>query len=154
MMPCKGTNCGTTDPRFHSRECYAQHDACYTDPAEPVAWMSPGGDVSRSLKYFEGMGCSNCVPLYADPPAQPTTEPVGWIPCSERMPPYRQFVLVARPSVYSATPWEFSTARLYNNYGEGLWFDSNNDHLTCDGALEPIYWMPLPAAPSTEGEAK
>ena len=37
-------------------------------PAKPMAWMSPGGDVSRSLKYFGDMGFSNCVPLYATPP--------------------------------------------------------------------------------------
>ena len=36
---------------------------------EPVAWLSPDGDVSRSLKYFEDVGFSNCVPLYTTPPS-------------------------------------------------------------------------------------
>lgn len=31
---------------------------------DPVAWLSPGGDVSRSKKYFEDMGFTNLVPLY------------------------------------------------------------------------------------------
>jgi hypothetical protein len=34
---------------------------------EPVAWMSQGGDVSRSKKYFEEMGFNSVIPLYAAP---------------------------------------------------------------------------------------
>lgn len=26
---CKGKNCGSTDPRWHSQECYAEHEAAY-----------------------------------------------------------------------------------------------------------------------------
>lgn len=36
---------------------------------EPVAWLSPGGDVSRSRRYFEEMGFTDLRPLYAAPPA-------------------------------------------------------------------------------------
>jgi hypothetical protein len=31
---------------------------------EPVAWMSQGGDVSRSVDYFEEMGFKDLIPLY------------------------------------------------------------------------------------------
>lgn len=34
---------------------------------EPVAWMSQGGDVSRSADYFEEMGFKDLIPLYAHP---------------------------------------------------------------------------------------
>jgi len=34
---------------------------------EPVAWLSKGGDVSRSKKYFEDMGFTESTPLYAAP---------------------------------------------------------------------------------------
>lgn len=35
---------------------------------EPVAWMSQGGDVSRSKKHFEEMGFNSVIPLYTAPP--------------------------------------------------------------------------------------
>jgi hypothetical protein len=35
---------------------------------EPVAWMSQGGAVSRSKKYFEEMGFNFLLPLYISPP--------------------------------------------------------------------------------------
>jgi hypothetical protein len=35
---------------------------------EPVAWMSQGGDVSRSKRYFEEMGFTDLIPLYTKPP--------------------------------------------------------------------------------------
>jgi hypothetical protein len=31
---------------------------------EPVAWMSQGGDVSRSADYFVEMGFTDLIPLY------------------------------------------------------------------------------------------
>ena len=34
---------------------------------EPVAWMSQGGDVSRSADYFEEMGFKDLIPLYTHP---------------------------------------------------------------------------------------
>ena len=34
---------------------------------EPVAWISEGGDVSRSKRYMDEMGF-NCNPLYTAPP--------------------------------------------------------------------------------------
>ena len=36
---------------------------------EPVAWLSEGGDVSRSKRYMDEMGFI-CEPLYATPPAR------------------------------------------------------------------------------------
>lgn len=35
---------------------------------EPAAWMSQGGDVSRSRKHFKEMGFTNLIPLYTTPP--------------------------------------------------------------------------------------
>ena len=34
---------------------------------KPVAWMSQGGDVSRSKDYFEEMGFKDLIPLYTAP---------------------------------------------------------------------------------------
>ena len=34
---------------------------------KPVAWMSQGGDVSRSADYFEEMGFKDLIPLYTSP---------------------------------------------------------------------------------------
>ena len=34
---------------------------------EPVAWMSQGGDVTRSKDYFVEMGFTNLIPLYTHP---------------------------------------------------------------------------------------
>jgi hypothetical protein len=37
------------------------------DKQEPVAWISEGGDVSRSKRYMDEMGFK-CSPLYTAPP--------------------------------------------------------------------------------------
>jgi hypothetical protein len=34
---------------------------------EPVAWMSQGGDVTRSRDYFVEMGFTDLIPLYTHP---------------------------------------------------------------------------------------
>ena len=34
---------------------------------EPMAWLSPGGDVSRSRDLFEEMGFRDLIPLYTHP---------------------------------------------------------------------------------------
>ena len=41
---------------------------------EPVAWMSQGGDVSRSAGYFEEMGFTDLIPLYTHPVKELTDE--------------------------------------------------------------------------------
>jgi len=41
---------------------------------EPVAWMSQGGDVSRSQGYFEEMGFQDLIPLYTHPAKELTDE--------------------------------------------------------------------------------
>jgi hypothetical protein len=41
---------------------------------EPVAWMSQGGDVSRSKDYFEEMGFKDLIPLYTHPVKELTDE--------------------------------------------------------------------------------
>jgi len=39
---------------------------------EPVAWLSEGGDVSRSKRYMDEMGFK-CTPLYTSPPQRELT---------------------------------------------------------------------------------
>jgi hypothetical protein len=43
---------------------------------EPVAWMSQGGDVSRSKDYFEEMGFKDLIPLYIHPAKTLTDEEI------------------------------------------------------------------------------
>jgi len=43
---------------------------------EPVAWMSQGGDVSRSADYFEEMGFTDLIPLYTHPVKELTDEEI------------------------------------------------------------------------------
>jgi cyanate lyase len=42
----------------------------------PVAWMSQGGDVSRSADYFEEMGFTDLIPLYTHPVKELTDEEI------------------------------------------------------------------------------
>ena len=44
---------------------------------EPVAWMSQGGDVSRSKDYFEEMGFKDLIPLYTHPVKELTDEEIA-----------------------------------------------------------------------------
>ena len=41
---------------------------------EPVAWMSQGGDVSRSADYFVEMGFTDLIPLYTHPVKEQDTD--------------------------------------------------------------------------------
>ena len=43
---------------------------------EPVAWLSQGGDVSRSADYFEEMGFKDLIPLYTHPVKELTDEEI------------------------------------------------------------------------------
>ena len=43
---------------------------------EPVAWMSQGGDVSRSADYFVEMGFTDLIPLYTHPVKELTHEEI------------------------------------------------------------------------------
>jgi hypothetical protein len=43
---------------------------------EPVAWMSQGGDASRSADYFEEMGFKDLIPLYTHPVKELTDEEI------------------------------------------------------------------------------
>jgi hypothetical protein len=42
---------------------------------DPVAWLSQGGDVSRSKKHFDEMGFVDSIPLY--------TSPAGFTPLTD-----------------------------------------------------------------------
>jgi hypothetical protein len=44
---------------------------------EPVAWMSQGGDVSRSADYFVEMGFTDLIPLYTHPVKALTDEEIN-----------------------------------------------------------------------------
>jgi hypothetical protein len=41
---------------------------------KPVAWLSQGGDVSRSADYFEEMGFKDLIPLYTHPVKEQDTD--------------------------------------------------------------------------------
>jgi len=41
---------------------------------EPVAWLSQGGDVSRSADYFVEMGFTDLIPLYTHPVKEQDTD--------------------------------------------------------------------------------
>jgi len=43
---------------------------------EPVAWMSQGGDVTRSADYFVEMGFTDLIPLYTHPVKELTDEEI------------------------------------------------------------------------------
>jgi hypothetical protein len=43
---------------------------------EPVAWMSQGGDVTRSRDYFVEMGFTDLIPLYTHPVKELTDEEI------------------------------------------------------------------------------
>ena len=46
---------------------------------EPVAWMSQGGDVTRSRDYFVEMGFTDLIPLYTHPVKELTDEEIRHI---------------------------------------------------------------------------
>jgi hypothetical protein len=67
---CVLGHCGSPDGCDRSGCCRA--DTAPPKPEqEPVAWMSQGGDVSRSKKHFEEMGFNFVIPLY--------TAPFNWV---------------------------------------------------------------------------
>jgi hypothetical protein len=57
----------TSDMAHHSGGLSVEQ----TEKQEPVAWLSQGGDVSRSKKHFEEMGFNSAIPLY--------TAPFNWV---------------------------------------------------------------------------
>jgi hypothetical protein len=56
------------NPDIQLRAAIALRQALETEQ-EPVAWISEGGDVSRSKRYMDEMGFK-CNPLYTAPPKQ------------------------------------------------------------------------------------
>jgi len=68
------------------------------DEAQPVAWMSQGGDVSRSKTYFEEMGFMNLIPLYTTPPKR------EWVDLSDSQ-IERVYHDVAKLHRGAAMPW-------------------------------------------------
>ena len=57
-----------SDEDYYSEAINALRQALETEQ-EPVAWISEGGDVSRSKRYMDEMGFK-CNPLYTAPPKQ------------------------------------------------------------------------------------
>ena len=55
-----------SEPQFECPRCGHCCQALDTEQ-EPVAWISEGGDVSRSKRYMDEMGFK-CNPLYTAPP--------------------------------------------------------------------------------------
>jgi hypothetical protein len=64
---------------------------------EPVAWMSQGGDVTRSRNYFEEMGFKDLIPLYTHPAKTLTDEEILQVhhqimkDSNWQLPPYVEF---------------------------------------------------------------
>jgi len=56
----------TGDKNYYIEAITALRKALETEQ-EPVAWLSEGGDVSRSKRYMDEMGFK-CSPLYTTPP--------------------------------------------------------------------------------------
>ena len=56
---------------YESKMQLAEHawEQALEEKQEPVAWISEGGDVSRSKRYMDEMGFK-CNPLYTAPPKQ------------------------------------------------------------------------------------
>jgi hypothetical protein len=66
----------------------------------------------------------------------------GWQPIETA--PTKQYILIARPSEYVTTPWEYITA--INNPGYKGWTDVGNERLS-DSGPKPLWWRPLPEPP-------
>lgn len=79
--PCAGMNCGSTDGKTHSAECYAEHAAAvaggrfvkWGDEAQPVAWVSH--DRLLGKDHYDSVpiqslqpGVYSHTPLYTLPP--------------------------------------------------------------------------------------
>ena len=60
------------------KEAALQRLSDFTQEAdnEPVAWMSQGGDVTRSKDYFVEMGFTDLIPLYTHPVKELTDEEI------------------------------------------------------------------------------
>ena len=58
---------------------YEKSSGVYEMNNEPVAWMSQGGDVSRSADYFVEMGFTDLIPLYTHPVKELTDKEINEI---------------------------------------------------------------------------
>ena len=79
----------------------ALHEALETEQ-KPVAWISEGGDVSRSKRYMDEMGF-NCNPLYTAPPKRDLTCVCGAVWEGETMvhpPRKREWVGLTHPQIH------------------------------------------------------
>ena len=56
-----------SEPQFECPRCGHCCQTKLETEQEPVAWLSEGGDVSRSKRYMDEMGFK-CNPLYTAPP--------------------------------------------------------------------------------------
>ena len=71
--PEKANQCGETCER--AKLCAVCAKGLAEPEQEPVAWLSQGGDVSRSKKHFDEMGFVDSIPLY--------TSPAGFTPLTD-----------------------------------------------------------------------
>ena len=62
-----------SEPQFECPRCGHCCQAKLETEQEPVAWISEGGDVSRSKRYMDEMGFK-CNPLYTAPPKKQWVE--------------------------------------------------------------------------------
>ena len=62
-----------SEPQFECPRCGHCCQTKLETEQEPVAWLSEGGDVSRSKRYMDEMGFK-CNPLYTAPPKKQWVE--------------------------------------------------------------------------------
>jgi len=62
-----------SEPEFECPRCGHCCQTKLETEQEPVAWLSEGGDVSRSKRYMDEMGFK-CNPLYTAPPKKQWVE--------------------------------------------------------------------------------
>lgn len=146
-----------TDTELLRKLVELAREVCDTDPFEAPTSVEKAAIGQFVLEHIpEFMALSRLLEAPAQAP--------GWIPCSERMPPDQELVLVY-------TPLEDGSYRYDQDYREeGTWgfHYSSYEHFqavggaraagpdaVCTGPDEDApytHWMPLPAPPASPGE--
>ena len=130
--PCRNTQC---EDCIYTNRCYAG-ELCYEVGMDNViAIVNQLAEESNLTPCYLGSPCD-----YQNEDAKMPMEywDNGWIPCSERLPEFRQ--------------WVFATVNLHEKKYEVVMSSYENEEYWHDGTF--IAWMPLPAPyqPNKKGE--